>query len=99
VALEQSLRSGILGPVQVVELASKAAMAMNCEMAPEVRYDRKNYFYPDTPKNYQITQYLTPIGGKGSIELPSGKVVGITRLHMEEDSAKMLHQGADSLVS
>lgn len=83
---------------RVVELASKAALALNCRLAPEVRYDRKNYFYPDTPKNYQITQYATPLGIDGRLELPSGKTVAITRLHMEEDSAKMLHQGADSLA-
>lgn len=82
----------------MVELATKAAVALNCRVAEEVRYDRKNYFYPDTPKNYQITQYKTPLGAGGQLELPSGKHVGITRLHMEEDSAKMLHQGADSLV-
>ena len=83
---------------RVVELASKAALALNCQLAGEVRYDRKNYFYPDTPKNYQITQYTHPLGGPGHLELPSGKSVAITRLHMEEDSAKMLHQGADSLA-
>ena len=83
---------------RVVELATKAAVALNCQIAPEVRYDRKNYFYPDTPKNYQITQYATPLGAGGSLELPGGKTVAITRLHMEEDSAKMLHQGADSLA-
>jgi len=84
--------------VRVVELASKAALALQCEVAAEVRYDRKNYFYPDTPKNYQITQYTHPLGGKGLLELPSGKMVAITRLHIEEDSAKMVHQGSDSLA-
>lgn len=83
---------------RVVELATKAAVALNCQIAPEVRYDRKNYFYPDTPKNYQITQYATPLGAGGALELPGGKTVAITRLHMEEDSAKMNHQGADSLA-
>ena len=83
---------------RVVELASKAALALQCEIAAEVRYDRKNYFYPDTPKNYQITQYTHPLGGKGLLELPSGKMVAITRLHIEEDSAKMVHQGSDSLA-
>jgi aspartyl-tRNA(Asn)/glutamyl-tRNA(Gln) amidotransferase subunit B len=58
----------------VVELSTKAAVALNCRVSPTVRYDRKNYYYPDTPKNYQITQYLTPIGEGGQLELPSGKV-------------------------
>lgn len=83
---------------RVVELASKAAMALQCEIAHEVRYDRKNYFYPDTPKNYQITQYTHPLGAGGCLELPSGRRVSITRLHVEEDSAKMVHQGSDSLA-
>lgn len=82
----------------MVELATKAAVALNCDVAKEIRYDRKNYFYPDTPKNYQITQYKTPLGSDGGLELPSGKRVGINRLHMEEDSAKMVHQGSTSLV-
>ena len=82
----------------MLELATKAAVALDCEVAEEVRYDRKNYFYPDTPKNYQITQYKAPLGSNGKLDLPSGKRVGINRLHMEEDSAKMVHQGSTSLV-
>ncbi|CAM9502823.1 unnamed protein product, partial [Heterosigma akashiwo] len=84
--------------MKVVELAAKMGMALNCEIATETKFDRKNYFYPDTPKNYQITQYDYPICERGVLELPSGKKVGVTRLHMEEDSAKMNHQGADSLA-
>eukprot|EP00903_Cladosiphon_okamuranus_P020074 g18440.t1 len=82
---------------KVVELAAKAGMALGCNIAAETKWDRKNYFYPDTPKNYQITQYDRPIAEHGEIVLPSGKKVGVTRLHMEEDSAKMNHQGAESL--
>ncbi|CBN78448.1 glutamyl-tRNA(Gln) amidotransferase, B subunit [Ectocarpus siliculosus] len=83
---------------RVVELSAKAGMALGCTIAAETKWDRKNYFYPDTPKNYQITQYDRPIAEHGEIVLPSGKKVGVTRLHMEEDSAKMNHQGAESLA-
>ncbi|CAM9361913.1 unnamed protein product, partial [Phaeothamnion confervicola] len=83
---------------RVVELSAKAGMALGCRIAAETKWDRKNYFYPDTPKNYQITQYDRPIAEHGAVELPSGKRVGITRLHMEEDSAKMNHQGAEALA-
>jgi len=83
---------------RVVELAGKAGLALNCEIAPSTKFDRKNYFYPDTPKNYQITQYDRPIAEHGYLMLPSGKRVGIRRLHMEEDSAKMLHIGGDGTV-
>ncbi|CAM9861325.1 unnamed protein product [Discosporangium mesarthrocarpum] len=83
---------------RVVELAAKAGMALGCEIANETKWDRKNYYYPDTPKNYQITQYDKPIAEHGMLTLPSGTKVGITRLHMEEDSAKMIHQGAVGLA-
>ena len=69
---------------KVVELATKAAIALKCQISPVIKFDRKNYFYPDTPKNYQITQYDHPIGARGALELPSGQVVGITRIHIEE---------------
>lgn len=79
---------------KVVELAAKAGMALGCTVSRFSRYDRKNYYYVDTAKNYQITQDLYPIALRGSLELPtSGKVIGVTRLHMEEDSAKMSHEG------
>eukprot|EP00177_Eucheuma_denticulatum_P006242 GFKZ01011384.1.p1 GENE.GFKZ01011384.1~~GFKZ01011384.1.p1 ORF type:complete len:558 (-),score=81.96 GFKZ01011384.1:2661-4334(-) len=79
---------------KVVELAAKAGMALDCTISNYSQFDRKNYFYVDTPKNYQITQDLYPIAQNGSLQLPnSGKIIGITRLHMEEDSAKMSHEG------
>lgn len=82
---------------KVVELAAKAGMALGCQISRFSRYDRKNYYYVDTAKNYQITQDLYPIALNGSIELPnSGRVIGVTRLHMEEDSAKMSHEGGDA---
>ncbi len=82
----------------MVEIVAKTGMALGCDIAQLTKWDRKNYFYPDTPKNYQITQHDTPIGLGGSLELPSGKIVGISRIHMEEDSAKMLHQGSNRVA-
>ncbi len=79
---------------KVVELAAKAGMALNCTIAKHSSFDRKNYYYADTAKNYQISQNLFPIAEKGNIELAnSGKTIRITRLHMEEDAAKMTHEG------
>ncbi|WP_028400137.1 Asp-tRNA(Asn)/Glu-tRNA(Gln) amidotransferase subunit GatB [Ectobacillus panaciterrae] len=81
---------------QAVEFAMKAAMALNCEVATETKFDRKNYFYPDNPKAYQISQYDKPIGENGWIEIEVGgkkKRIGITRLHLEEDAGKLTHTG------
>ncbi|GJQ15550.1 hypothetical protein GpartN1_g7341.t1 [Galdieria partita] len=83
---------------KVLELATRAAVALNCEVALNTKFDRKNYFYPDTPKNYQISQNDRPLGRNGYITLPSGRNIRIQRVHMEEDSGKMLHQGASSLT-
>ena len=85
---------------QAVEFAVLAAMALNCEIRETSIFARKNYFYPDLPKGYQISQYDKPIAEHGyiDIETESGrKRIGITRLHMEEDAGKSLHDGvADS---
>jgi aspartyl-tRNA(Asn)/glutamyl-tRNA(Gln) amidotransferase subunit B len=81
---------------QAVEFAMKAAMALNCEVATETKFDRKNYFYPDNPKAYQISQYDKPIGENGWIEIEVNgkkKKIGITRLHLEEDAGKLTHTG------
>lgn len=80
---------------RAVELAAQAALALGCTVAPSSRFDRKNYFYPDTAKNYQITQQYFPIAMGGAIAI-AARSVGITRLHMEEDSAKMSHEGGSS---
>jgi len=79
---------------QAVEYAMKAAMALNCEIADVSKFDRKNYFYPDSPKAYQISQYDQPIGQNGWIDIEVDgrtKRIGITRLHLEEDAGKLTH--------
>jgi len=74
------------------ELGLRAALALNCTIAPFTKFDRKNYFYPDLPKNYQISQYDQPFSTKGWVEIDSGKKVGITRAHLEEDAGKLIHE-------
>lgn len=79
---------------EAVNFAMKAALALNCEIAPETKFDRKNYFYPDNPKAYQISQFDKPIGENGWLEIEVNgkkKRIGITRLHMEEDAGKLTH--------
>lgn len=79
---------------QAVEYAMKAAMALNCQIAPETKFDRKNYFYPDNPKAYQTSQDDKPIGEHGWIDIEvdgETKRIGITRLHLEEDAGKLTH--------
>lgn len=88
---------------QAVEYAMKAAMAINCEIADWCKFDRKNYFYPDSPKAYQISQFDQPVGQNGWIDIEvNGKTkrIGITRLHLEEDAGKLTHidGGHGSLV-
>lgn len=79
---------------KVVDFAMKACMALNCEVATETKFDRKNYFYPDNPKAYQISQFDKPIGENGWIDIEVNgetKRIGITRIHMEEDAGKLIH--------
>jgi aspartyl-tRNA(Asn)/glutamyl-tRNA(Gln) amidotransferase subunit B len=78
---------------RAVELAIRVGLALNCTVQRSV-FARKNYFYPDMPKDYQISQYERPINIDGWLELPSGKVVGIERAHLEEDTGKTLHLSA-----
>ena len=76
---------------KAVEYALRLCMALGCKISPELVFSRKSYFYPDMAKNYQISQYEIPLGEKGSLTLDSGKKVGITRVHMEEDPAALIH--------
>jgi aspartyl-tRNA(Asn)/glutamyl-tRNA(Gln) amidotransferase subunit B len=90
---------------KVLEYAVKAGLALNCQIASYSKFDRKQYFYPDLPKNYQISQYDLPIATNGWLEIElvdeagnaTRKKIGITRLHMEEDAGKLVHGGSDRL--
>lgn len=83
---------------KAVELALRAAILLNCDINKEMHFDRKNYFYPDNPKNYQITQNRTPIGINGYVLLESGKKIRIHDVHIEEDTAKSIHSDNSSLI-
>ncbi|MFM1842791.1 MAG: Aspartyl-tRNA(Asn) amidotransferase subunit / Glutamyl-tRNA(Gln) amidotransferase subunit [Cyanobacteriota bacterium] len=92
---------------QVLAAAVKLGLAINGQIAPYSKFDRKQYFYPDLPKNYQISQFDLPIVEHGSLEIElvdkkskkvTRKTIGITRLHMEEDAGKLVHAGSDRLA-
>ncbi len=86
---------------KAVEFGMKAAMALNCQVATHTKFDRKNYFYPDNPKAYQISQFDQPIGEHGWIDIEVDgytKRIGITRIHLEEDAGKLNHEKGYSLV-
>jgi aspartyl-tRNA(Asn)/glutamyl-tRNA(Gln) amidotransferase subunit B len=78
-----------------VEKAIQIGLALNCEIAGRCQFHRKNYFYPDSPKAYQITQYNEPVCGAGHLDV-DGARVGITRAHLEEDAAKLVHAGGEA---
>jgi len=92
---------GLPGPLPVlnraaVEMAIQAALALNCEVRSFSRFARKNYFYPDLPKGYQISQYDQPLAEHGWIEVNvdgAAKRIGVTRVHLEDDAGKSLHEG------
>jgi len=83
---------------KVVEYAIKAGLALNCKINTKSHMDRKNYVYPDLPKAYQISQYDEPLCEKGYIELDSGKRIGITRIHIEEDAGKLIHENGYTYI-
>ncbi|NLL71599.1 MAG: Asp-tRNA(Asn)/Glu-tRNA(Gln) amidotransferase subunit GatB [Epulopiscium sp.] len=79
---------------KVVEYALRAGLAMNCSIARQTKQDRKNYFYPDLPKGYQISQYDIPLCYEGYVEIPvdeGNKKIGIQQIHIEEDAGKLIH--------
>ena len=81
---------------KALELAMRASLALHCSVQERSRFARKNYFYPDLPKGYQISQYELPLATEGWLEIEHGgaaKRIGITRVHMEEDAAKNIHEG------
>ena len=88
---------------KVLDYAIKAGFALNCNINKKSKFDRKNYFYPDTPKNYQITQMDNPYaeGGYIDIKLSNGgyKRIGVTRIHIEEDAGKSIHAGKESFIN
>lgn len=88
---------------KVLDYAIKGALALNCVINKESKFDRKNYFYPDTPKNYQITQFDETYAGRGyvDIKLPSGKEkrVGITKVQIEEDAGKSVHGTNETYIN
>ncbi len=85
---------------QAVEMAVRVGLALGCEIAKKTKWDRKSYYYPDLPKNYQISQYDQPICGEGSLDIPAGdgqdagntRTIRITRAHLEEDAGKLMHE-------
>ena len=82
-----------------VEYLCKTGLALGCTIATHSKFDRKNYFYPDMPKNYQISQYDMPLTTGGAVDLPSGKTVRLNRIHLEEDTGKNIHAGASMAAS
>jgi aspartyl-tRNA(Asn)/glutamyl-tRNA(Gln) amidotransferase subunit B len=83
---------------RAVELAMRIGKALNCEVLPST-FHRKNYFYPDMPKDFQISQYDMPINANGYLELPDRSRVGITRAHIEEDTGKSMHLGGSGRIA
>ncbi|MDU4959989.1 MAG: Asp-tRNA(Asn)/Glu-tRNA(Gln) amidotransferase subunit GatB [Sporomusaceae bacterium] len=84
---------------KVVEFAVRAGLALNCEILPFSKFDRKNYYYPDLPKNFQTSQYDLPIAVNGHLDVEvdgQTRRIGITRIHMEEDAGKLVHAGTIS---
>ncbi len=83
---------------KVVEYAVRAGLAVNCTINNNSHMDRKNYVYPDLPKAYQISQFDEPVCENGYIELDSGKRIGITRIHIEEDAGKLVHESGTTYI-
>ncbi len=87
---------------KAVELGIRAGLIFGCKINETSIFARKNYFYPDLPKSYQISQYDQPLCGKGAVEITlsdgAKKIIGVTRIHLEEDAGKLVHQGAEGIA-
>ncbi|PWU24472.1 MAG: Asp-tRNA(Asn)/Glu-tRNA(Gln) amidotransferase GatCAB subunit B [Candidatus Rokuibacteriota bacterium] len=83
---------------QAVQFGLMIGLALECEIAPRSIFHRKNYFYPDLPKGYQISQYDLPLAISGRLAVPGGPTVRIHRAHLEEDAAKLIHQGESGRI-
>jgi len=87
---------------KAVEHTLRIGLALGCDIAEHCLFHRKNYFYPDMPKNYQISQYDSPLCLRGHLDIPSkagSKSIGITRVHIEEDTGKSQHIGGDGRIA
>lgn len=84
--------------MRAVQLGIRAGLALHCRISPRMRFDRKNYFYPDLPKGYQITQYDLPLCTGGYVQLESGRRIRIERVHLEEDAGKLIHQNGSTYI-
>ncbi len=82
---------------RAVEYAMRIGLALHCQVQPSI-FHRKNYFYPDMPKDYQVSQYDEPINVQGFLQLPDGSTVRIERAHMEEDTGKTTHVGGGGRI-
>jgi len=86
---------------RALELGAKVAIALNCQIAKKIKFDRKNYFYPDLPKDYQISQFDHPLAQRGKLAIIAGeteKNIRVRRVHLEEDTGKLFHQKDSSLI-
>ncbi len=83
---------------QAIEDCIKIGLALNCAISDESRFERKNYFYPDLPKGYQISQYRWPLCVNGKLQLDTGKWIKINRAHQEEDTGKLTHRNTETLI-
>ena len=84
---------------EALRLALRAGLALGCTIDSESRFDRKNYFYCDLPKGYQITQYARPFATGGGLDLSTGTRVRLTRIHLEEDAGKAIHDRGERTLS
>src|SRR2546423_4084667 len=83
---------------RAIEFGLMIGVALGCELAERSLFHRKNYFYPDLPKGYQISQYDIPLCREGKLEVPGGPTVRIHRAHLEEDAAKLIHHGESGRI-